>query len=75
MLLECQGTCIINRSNTTKYFKLWKGLENAICFHLLVCFMSWNCVHLIKPNKRVNGINIFEDTYFYSAYADDTTFS
>ena len=29
---------------------------------------------LIKANKRVKGINIFEHTYLYSAYADDTTF-
>ena len=29
---------------------------------------------LIKANKRVKGINIFEHTYLYSAYADDTNF-
>ena len=29
---------------------------------------------LIKANKTVKGINIFEHTYLYSAFADDTTF-
>ena len=29
---------------------------------------------LIKANKRVKGINIFDHTYLYSAYTDDTTF-
>ena len=29
---------------------------------------------LIKANKRMKGINIFQPTYLYSAYADNATF-
>ena len=29
---------------------------------------------LIKNNENIQGIRIFEQTYLYSAYADDTTF-
>ena len=29
---------------------------------------------LVKANHNIRGLNIFQDTYLYTAYADDTTF-
>ena len=73
MLFESQESCIINGSNTTKYFKLQKGGRQGdrISAYLFILFLEIVFI-LIKANKRVKGINIFENTYLYSTYADDT---
>ena len=75
MLLECQESCIINGGNTTKYFKLqkdaWQG-DPISAYPFILCI---EIVYiLIKANKVVKGINIFEHTCLYPAYAEDTTF-
>ena len=69
MLLECQESCIINGGNTTKYFKLHKGARqgNPISAYLFILCLEIVFI-LIKANKRVKGTNIFEHTYFYSAF-------
>ena len=76
MLLECQESCINNEGNTTKYFKLQKGARqgNSVSAYLFIQCLEIAFI-LIKANKRVKGINIFEPTYLYSTYLDDTTFS
>ena len=75
MLLECQESCIFNGDNTTKYFELQKGarLGGPISTYLFILCLKIVFI-LIKANKRVKGINIFEHTCLYSAYADDNTF-
>ena len=76
MLLECRESCIINGGNTTKNFKLQGGTRQGdpISAYLFILCLEVVFI-LIKAKKRVKGINIFEHTYLYSAYADDTTFS
>ena len=77
MLLECQESCIINGGNSTKYFKLKKGARqgNPVSAYLFIsCLQIVFILILIKANKRANRTNIFDPTYLYSAYADDTTF-
>ena len=75
MLLECQKSYITNGGNTKKYFKLKKGASQGdpISAYLFILCLEIIFI-LIKANKRVKGINIFEHTFWYSAYADDTTF-
>ena len=75
MLLECQESCIINGGNTTKYFKLQKGARQGdpISAYLFILYLEIVFI-LIKANKRVKRINIFQHTYLHSAYTDDTTF-
>ena len=75
MLLECQESCIINGGNTTKYFILQKGARQGdrVSAYLFILCLAIVFI-LIRANKRVKGINIFEHTYLYSAYVDDTTF-
>ena len=74
ILLECQESCIINGGNTI-YFKLQNGARQGdpISAYLFILCLEIVFI-LIKANKRVKGINIFEHTYLYSAYVDDTTF-
>ena len=75
MLLECQESCIINGDNTTKDFELQKGARQGDPILAYVFILCLEIVFiLIKANKRVKGINIFQPTYLYSAYADNTTF-
>ena len=73
MLPECQESCIVNRGNTENYFKLQKGARqgNPVSAYLFILWLEIVFI-LIKANKRVKGINIFENTYLYSTYADDT---
>ena len=75
MLLKNQESCIINRGKNTKYFKLEKGTRqgvpiSAYLFSLVleIAFLS------IKENKKIKGLNIFNHTFLYTAYTDDTTF-
>ena len=75
MLPECQEPCIINGGNTTKYFKLQKGAQQGdpISTYLFILCLE-NVFILIKANKRVNGIDILEHNYLYSAYAYNSNF-
>ena len=75
MLLECQESCVINGGSATKYFKLQKGARQGDPISASLFILCLEIVFiLIKANKKVKGINIFEHTYLYLAYADDTTF-
>ena len=76
MLLECQKCCVINGRNVTKNLKLQIGAPefNPVSAYLFILCLEIVLV-LIKANKRVKGINIFEHIYLYSAYADNTCFS
>ena len=66
MLLECQESCIVNGGNITKYFKLQKGARQGdpVSAYLITLFLEIVFI-LIKANKEVKGINIFEHTYFF----------
>ena len=69
-------SCIINGGNTTRYFKIQKGAwqGDPVSANLFILCLETVFI-LIKANKIVKGINIFEHAYLNSAYADDTTFS
>ena len=64
---------MINGGNTTKYFKLQKGAwqGNPVSVYLSILCLEIVFI-VIKANKRVKGIKIFEHTYLYSAHTDDT---
>ena len=75
ILLQNQESCIKNDGTTTSYFKLEKYTRQGdpISAYLLILILE--IVFLFtKENKKINGLNIFDKTFLYTAYADDTTF-
>ena len=75
ILLKNQESCIINGGNTTKHFKLEKGTRQGdpISAYLFILVLEKEYLS-IKENKKIKGLNIFNHTFLYTAYADDITF-
>ena len=67
-----QESCIINGGTTIKYFKLEKSTRqgDSIYSYLVILFLEIALLYI----KEKDGINIFNNIFLYSAYADDTTF-
>ena len=74
-LLNNQESCIINGGFTTKYFKLDKGTRQGdpISAYLFILVLEI-VFNLIKQNKDVHGLTVFDHTILYTAYSDNTTF-
>ena len=64
-----------SEGNMTKYFELQKGArqDDPISTYLFILCLEIVFI-LIKANKRVKGITIFEHIYLYPAYTYDTAF-
>ena len=75
ILLKDQESCIINGGHTTKYFKLEKGARQGdpISAYLFILALEVLFI-LIKSEKNIEGLNLFNHTFLYTAYADDTSF-
>ena len=75
VLIRNQESCIINRGPTTNYFKPERGTRQGdpISAYLFMLVLEIAFLFIIQ-NENINGLNIFENTFLYTAYADDTTF-
>ena len=74
-LISKQESCAINGGNITQYFHLERGARqgdpiSAYIFILVLEVLSF----LVRNNKDIKGLNIFDHLFLYTAYADDTTF-
>ena len=74
-ILKNQESCVINSGTTTKYFKLNRGAHKGDPISADLFISAFEIIFLlIKENPHMKGLNIFDHCYFYSAYADYTTF-
>ena len=66
---------MVNGGTTTNYFKLEKVTRQGDPISAYLFILVLEIVFLFtKESKKINGLNIFDKTFLYTAYADDTTF-
>ena len=73
IFLNDQEACVIKGGITTKYFKLEKGARQGDLvseYHFMLCLEI--LFLLIKNNKNIKGIKMFDNTFLCTAYADDS---
>ena len=75
ILLRNQKSCVLNGGTATKYFLLGRGARQGdpISAYLFVLALKI-LLQLITSKPEIKGLAIFNHCYFYSAYANDTTF-
>lgn len=74
IFLTNQESSIINRGKTTKYVQLkkWTRQEDPVSAYLFISVLEV-VFTVIRSNKTINGLKIFEYEYLYTAYDNDTT--
>ena len=74
-ILNKSESCVINSGKTTQYFQLNRearqGDPISAYFFILVMGVLFT---LIKNNEKIQGLDILNYRFLYSAYADDFTF-
>ena len=75
LLLKNQESCIINGEQTTNYFKLERGAiqRDPLPAYLFILVLEIAFIK-IKRNPNVKSLNVCNNDFLYTAYADDTTF-
>ena len=74
-ILNKSESCVINSGKTTQYFQLNRGARQGdpISAYLFILVMEV-LFTLIKNNEKIQGLDILNYRFLYSAYADDSTF-
>ena len=75
ILIQNQESCVINGEATTNYFKLERGTRKGdpISVYLFILVLEIAFLFIMQ-NENINDLNIFENIFLYTTYADDTTF-
>ena len=75
LLLKYQESCIINWGQTTNYFKLERdtrrGDPSSAYLFILVLEIAFI---KIKRNPNIKSLNVCNNDFLYTEYANDTTF-
>ena len=75
VLLNKQQSCVINGGFTTQYFNLEKGARQGDPISVYLFILALEVLfELIKNNDDIRGITIFNHTFLYTSFADDSTF-
>ena len=75
IILKNQEFCVINGGTATNFVKLERGTRQGDPISAYLFILVLEIVFLmIKNNDRVKGLELFNHTFLYTAYADDTTF-
>ena len=74
-LILKQESCIISGGNTSQNFHIERGARQGdpILAHIFILALEVMSL-LVRNNKDIKGLNIFDHLFLYTAYADDTTF-
>ena len=75
ILLKNQESCVINGGHTNKYFKLERGARQGspISAYFFIFALETFFV-IIKTNKNIHDLKIFDHEYLYTAHVKNTTF-
>ena len=75
VLLNDNESCVINGGKTSRYFKLKRGARQGdpIAAYLFILSLEIYFI-MLRANKDIKKLNIFNHDFLLSAYADDTTF-
>ena len=75
ILLRKQESCVVNGGVSTKYFELKRGARQGDPISAFLFILSIEVLfRMIKSNTNIDGIEVFNHHFLYSAYADDATF-
>ena len=75
VLLKNQESCVINERKTSKYFKLERGKRQGDPIYAYLFIIVLEVVfRIIRETSNIEGFEIFQKKFVYTADADDTTF-
>ena len=75
IFLNNQESCVVNNGTTTQYFKLQRGARQGDPISAYLFIISLEVLfEMIKNDARIKPLDILNETFLYSAYADDATF-
>ena len=73
--LDKQQSCVLNRGFTTQNFNLEKGARQGDPISAYLFILALEVLfELIKNNDDIRGITVFNHTFLYTVFADDSTF-